>query len=97
MSETPCRITQWSCIALVVLAVAPWALLTAGLVYRAVNSSQPLTSTLVAWMVLLVPLWVFWFAAAAWEQRHESAMPALVMAAPAPLVTALFFLVPAGT
>ncbi len=96
MSRAPCRMTQWSCVALVVLGLLPWALLVGSLLYRAVNSQLPITMSVIAWLVLLVPMWVAWFAISAWNQRHETAVPAMIMAAPVVLVTALFLALPAG-
>ncbi len=95
MSRAPRRLTQISCVAMVVFGLLPWAFLTGGLILRAINSQQPLTMSVAAWMVLLVPLWVMWFAAAAWSKRDETAMPAVLMAAPVAVVVALFLVVPA--
>jgi len=95
MSRSPRRLTQISWIAIVVFGLLPWALLTGGLVLRAIASHQPLTMSVAAWMVLLVPLWVMWFAASAWSKRDETAIPAVVMAAPVAVVMALFLVVPA--
>jgi len=95
MSRAPCRVTQFSCVAMVLFGLLPWALLVGGLVLRAIDSRLPLTMSVVAWMVLLVPLWVMWFAAAAWSKRDETAAPAVMMAAPVAVVMALFLVIPA--
>ena len=88
------RLTQISCIAMVLVGLLPWGFLTARLVLRAIDSHLPLTMSVAAWMVLLVPLWVVWFAIAAWAKRDESTLPAVLMAAPVAVVTALFLVVP---
>lgn len=90
------RVVQWSCIALVVLGALPWLALVGSLVIRAVESRQPIAMSVIAWVVLLVPLWVMWFATAAWDQRHETAIPAVLMAMPLLVVTVLFMLLPAA-
>jgi len=43
---------------------------------------------------MMVPLWVLWFGMIAWRQRHESAVPAMVMVAPLLICAALFMLMP---
>lgn len=96
MSRAPRRLTQISCVAMVVLGLLPWTFLVGGLVLRAINSQQPLAMSVIAWIVLLVPLWVIWFAAAAWSKRDESAAPAVLMAAPVAVVLALFLVIPAA-
>lgn len=96
MSRAPRRLTQLSCVAMVVLGLLPWTFLVGGLVLRAINSQQPLAMSVIAWIVLLVPLWVIWFAAAAWNKRDESAAPAVLMAAPVAVVLALFLVIPAA-
>lgn len=97
MSRVPTRLTQLSCVALVVAGLTPWTLLLAGLHVRAIDSTIPLTMSIAVWMVLLVPLWVLWFAVTAWDKRNETALPAIIMAAPVALVTALFLVIPAGS
>ena len=96
MPRAPCRLTQMSCIALVMLGLLPWGLLVGGLMLEAIDSSLPLTMALAAWLVLLVPLWVLWFAIVAWRKRNESAVPAVLMAVPSVVVSALFMLMPLG-
>lgn len=96
MSRAPCRVTQLSCVAMVLFGLMPWALLVGGLLLRAIESRLPLTMSIVAWMVLLVPLWVIWFALAAWSKRNETAKPAVMMAAPVAVVMALFLVIPAA-
>ncbi len=96
MPRSPCRLTQWSCVALTVLGLLPWALMCGALVYRAIHSPVPLTMSVVAWVAMLVPLWVIWFGSIAWHKRHESAFPAMVMAAPLVMCTAVFLLMPAA-
>lgn len=94
MSRAPCRLTQLSCVLLVVLSAAPWAWLSGDLVLQAIHSRLPLTLSVAAWLVMLVPLWVCWFALIAWQRRHESSAPAIVMAAPLLVVTTAFLLMP---
>lgn len=94
MSRTPCRITQLSCAVTAALGFLPWGLLLAAATLQAIESPDPLTMSVAAWLVLLVPLWVLWFAVVAWNRRHESAMPALLMAAPAVVVTAMLLALP---
>jgi hypothetical protein len=89
-----CRFTQISCIAVVVLGLLPWGLLVAALLLEAIDSHLPLTMSLAAWAVMLVPLWVSWFAIVAWRKRHETAVPAVLMALPSTVVTAWFMLMP---
>ncbi|MEQ1717469.1 MAG: hypothetical protein ABL907_16075 [Hyphomicrobium sp.] len=96
MSRTPCRLTQLSCVAMVALGLLPWALLVGALLLRAIDSTLPLTMSLLAWVVLLVPVWVGWFAVIAWRQRDETALPAVLMAAPFVVVTAMFMMLPSG-
>jgi hypothetical protein len=97
MPFTPRRYTQLSCIMMVVLGLLPWALLVGALMLQAIDSSQPLAMSLFAWLVLLVPLWIVLFAAVAWRKRHETAVPAILMAVPSVVVTALFMVLPPGT
>lgn len=89
-----CRVTQFSCIAVVVLGLLPWGLLVGALLLEAIASPLPLTMSLAAWAVALVPLWVTWFAIVAWRKRDESALPAVLMALPSSVVTAWFVLMP---
>jgi hypothetical protein len=96
VAHSPRRITQFSCLAAVVLGVLPWVLTLTAVTVYAIESSGPLPMMVVAWLVLLVPLWVAWFGAMAWRQRHETAVPAVVMATPPVLVAALFFMLPLG-
>lgn len=96
MSLDPFRTTQWSCVAVVAMGMMPWALLVGSLLVRAIDSASPLTMSVVTWVVLLVPLWVAWFGALAWRHRNETAAPALIMAAPILLITALFMLIPSS-
>lgn len=96
MLRTPCRLTQWSCVAMVVLGLLPWALLVGALVLKAIDSTSPLALSIAAWIVLLVPMWVAWFGAIAWRQRHETVVPAVIMAAPVLVITTLFMLIPNG-
>ena len=96
MPRAPCRLTQLSCIAFVVLGLLPWGLLVGALTLDAIGSSMPLAMSLAAWLVLLVPLWVSWFAIVAWRQRNQSAFPAVLMAVPCAIVMAWFMLLPAA-
>ena len=93
---SPCRLTQVSCIAMVALGLLPWGLLVGALALHAIDSSVPVTMSVVVWLVLLVPMWVAWFGSVAWRKRHETAIPAVVMAAPIVVITALFFMLPSG-
>ena len=77
MPRIPCRFTQLSCIALVMLGLLPWGLLVGALMFEAIDSALPLTMSLAAWLVLLLPLWVMLFAIVAWRRRDESAVPAV--------------------
>ena len=82
MPRTPCRFTQMSCVAMVVLGLLPWALLVGALMLHAIQSPVPLTMSVVTWLVLLVPVWVIWFAIVAWRKRNETVLPAVLMAVP---------------
>lgn len=94
MSLAPRRLAQLGCVAIVIAGLAPWASFTGRMLVKAIESHQPLTMSVVAWVVMLVPLWVAWFAMSAWSRRNETAMPAMLMAAPLVVVTALFLTVP---
>ena len=94
MSLAPRRLAQFCCVAIVLAGLMPWAAFTGRLLGVAVESHKPLTMSVLAWLVMLVPLWVAWFATSAWSRRDESAVPALLMAAPPLIVTALFLAVP---
>lgn len=97
MSLSQFRVVQLSCIALVVLGTLPWLLLASAMLLKAVQSTSPLAMSVAAWIVLLVPLWVAWFAVAAWSKRDETPAPAVLMALPLPFVGMLFMLVPHAT
>lgn len=97
MSLSRFRLVQFSCVALVALGTLPWLLLASAMLITAVQSSSPLAMSVAAWVVLLVPLWVAWFAVAAWSKRDETSAPAVMMALPLPFVAMLFMLVPHAT
>ncbi len=97
MSLVLARTIQISCIGLVALSALPWMLLAGSMLLKAVESTSPLAMSVAAWLVLLVPLWVAWFAAAAWSKRDETSAPAVLMALPLPFVAVLFMIVPAAT
>lgn len=82
MSPSPCRITQLSCLATTLVGVLPWGIVVGAMTLQAIESSSPLTMSVVTWLVLLLPLWVAWFAVVAWNKRHETALPAVLMALP---------------
>lgn len=94
MSSTPCRFTQFSCVATAVVGFLPWGIVMAAMTLQAIESPAPLMMSMAAWLVMLLPLWVVWFGIVAWNKRHESIMPALLMAMPALLVTAIVFALP---
>ena len=96
MSRVSRRLTQASCSLLVLLSALPWASLTGDLLVQAVHSRLPLTLSFAAWLVMLVPIWVCWFAVIAWQRRHETSAPAIVMAAPLLVVATAFMLMPAA-
>ena len=74
----------------VVPGFLPWSQLADNAVHGAIHSEQAaLTLSVVAWLLLLLPLWVAWFALRAWEQRNVSCLPAVLMAVPSLLVTAI--------
>ena len=88
------RIVQLLCAAVAVIGFLPWGQMLAGTIGRAIESNAPLMLSVAAWLVLLVPIWVLWFAVVAWHQRHVSARPAVLMAVPAVVVTALLVALP---
>ena len=89
ISNRSLRIVQAICVAVVVAAIVPWSDLVGSTVIGAIHSKQaPLAMSIAAWFVLLVPLWVIWFALRAWEQRDESYRDAVIMAVPPVIVSA---------
>lgn len=96
MSRVPRFYTQFACVFLVLLSALPWVSLTGDLLVQAIHSRVPLTLSFAAWLALLVPFWVCWFAVIAWQKRHETSAPAVVMAAPLLVVTTAFLLMPAA-
>lgn len=94
MSRGPCRITQLSCLAATLLGVLPWGLVVAAMMLQAIESSSPLTMTVATWLVLLLPLWVAWFAVVAWNKREETALPAVLMALPTIVATVMLLAMP---
>jgi hypothetical protein len=95
MKPAPSRHLQIVCAIIALIGFLPWGLMLAGTIGRAIESNVPLALSVAAWLVLLVPVWVIWFAVAAWQQRHVSARPAVLMALPAVLVTAFLVTLPA--
>jgi len=87
-------IVQVSCAAIALLGFLPWAVVLAEALLQAIESPLPLQHSLLAWLVLLVPLWVLWFAIVSWRKRNETVMPAMLMAAPAVLITLLAIAMP---
>ena len=97
MSHAPCRLTQLSCVALALGGMLPWGLLIAALTLRAIDAPVPFPPSLIAaCVVAMLPVWVAWFAVLAWRRRNETALPAVLMALPSAIVTALLMLLPAA-
>ena len=88
------RMIQLICAAIAVLGFLPWGLMLGDAMLHAIESPVPLRHSLHAWLVLLVPLWVIWFAMVSWHRRNETSMPALLMAAPGALITILALSLP---
>ena len=82
MKPAPSRYLQIGCAAIALLGFAPWALVFAGTMLGAIESQSPLAMSFAAWLVLLIPVWVIWFAIMAWRDRDVSAKPAVLMAIP---------------
>ena len=94
MVPAPSRLLQIACAVVAVIGFAPWAFMFSGTVLRAIESERPLAMSVAAWLVLLVPVWVIWFALVAWRQRNASVTPAVLMALPALIITGLRVLHP---
>lgn len=94
MVPAPSRIVQIGCALAVVVGFLPWCLMVAFTVLGAIESTSPIAMTIAAWATLLVPVWVAWFATLAWRQRNISARPAVLMALPVLLVTAIVLALP---
>lgn len=94
MSSSPCRVTQLSCLATTLLGMLPWGILVGAMTLQAVESHSPLTMSVATWLVLLLPLWVGWFAIVAWNKRNETALPAVLMALPAIVATVMLLAMP---
>ena len=94
MAPAPSRKLQIACAIVAVAGIAPWALTFSGSVLRAIESEQPLAMSVAAWLVLMVPVWVVWFAVVAWRQRNASATPAVLMALPALIITGARVMLP---
>ena len=88
------RTIQIVCALIAALGFLPWALMLGDATLQAIESPLPLRHSLLAWLVLLVPLWVTWFAIVTWHHRNETSMPALLMAAPGALISLLALSVP---
>lgn len=97
ISAAPSRVLQIACAVAAILGFLPWAIVFGGTVLKAIESQAPLTMSVAAWLVLLVPLWVIWFAILAWQNRDVSARPAVLMALPAVVITALVLALPSAT
>lgn len=94
MKPAPSRFLQIVCAMIAVIGFAPWALVFAGAVLGAIESRSPLVMSFAAWLVLLIPIWVIWFAIVAWRDRDVSAKPAVLMALPGALCTVLAMTTP---
>lgn len=92
--RTPSRITQVSCATAGFVGLIPWGFLTPSLINSSISSATPLTMSVATWLVVLVPIWVGWFAVMAWDRRDVSSVPAVLMAVPAIVVTALLIALP---
>jgi hypothetical protein len=97
VSAAPSRILQICCAVAAVLGFLPWGRMFGDTVFQAIESPSPLAMSLAAWLVLLVPLWVVWFAILAWQNRNVSVRPAVLMALPAVVITALVLALPSMT
>ncbi len=89
MTPAPSRSLQIACAVVACLGFAPWGLVFAGALVGAIESKSPLFMSVAAWIVLLIPVWVIWFATVAWRERDVSAKPAVLMAVPGALFTVL--------
>ena len=94
MLPAPSRVLQIACATVAIVGFAPWANMFAGTVLNAIESKSPLMMSVAAWLVLLIPGWVIWFAVIAWRERNVSARPAVLMAIPAALLTMLVIAIP---
>ena len=90
----PSRMLQYACAVVALVGFAPWAFMFSGTVLHAIESKQPLAMSVAAWLVLLVPIWVVWFALVAWQRRDASITPAVLMALPAVIITGVSVLQP---
>jgi hypothetical protein len=93
-ASRPRLIVQIVCATIALLGFLPWALVLGEAMLQAIESPLPLQHSLMAWLVLLVPLWVIWFAIVSWRKRNETVMPAMLMAAPAVFITLLAIAMP---
>lgn len=94
MIPAPSRVLQISCAIAALLGFLPWGLMFADTVIGAIESRSPLLMSVAAWFILLVPVWVIWFAIVAWRERNVSIKPAVLMAIPGLLFAALAVTVP---
>jgi hypothetical protein len=97
ISAAPSRVLQLCCAVAAALGFLPWASMFGDTVFHAIESPSPVAMSLAAWLVLLVPLWVVWFAILAWQKRDVSVRPAVLMALPAVVITALVLALPSMT
>ena len=93
-ASSPSRKLQIACAVVAFIGFAPWALMFSRTVLRAIESEQPLAMSVAAWLVLLVPVWVVWFAVIAWRDRNATVTPAVLMAMPALIIGGVRLLLP---
>jgi hypothetical protein len=94
MAPAPSRKLQVACAIVAFVGLAPWGLMFSGTVLHAIESEQPLAMSVAAWLVLLVPVWVIWFALVAWRDRNATVTPAILMALPALIIGGVQLLLP---
>ena len=92
--SNPSRRLQFACAIVACVGFAPWAFMFSGTVLNAIESEQPLAMSVAAWLVLLVPIWVIWFALVAWRERNATVTPAVLMALPALIISGMRLLSP---
>jgi hypothetical protein len=94
MVPAPSRRLQIACAIVALFGFTPWTFMFSGTVLNAIESERPLAMSVAAWLVLLVPLWVVWFALVAWRERNATVTPAVLMALPALIIAGLHALLP---
>ena len=80
------RLVQIACAVVAIAGLAPWASMFGAIVSRAIDSEQPLIMCVAAWLVMLMPVWVIWFALVAWRRRDFSLTPAILTTLPTLLI-----------